>query len=208
MEEGGHKKLELGKNLMVPAIIGLLLIVPALQCVRGQQQQQQQLQQVEQDPVGQTLAGARRVGGGLFDWQVERLINRALEDGLRKRGASDNSYADQRRRATSSAAAMQRLLETIPMPSQRSTNGWPLVAPTSSVSPGVGGRAERHSPQQQVSTPGKFQVGALDTLDQLSAILEGDSLSRLGRAFKPRTMSTARGFGKRSDMAPKLNGFD
>lgn len=179
--EAAHK-FELGRGLLPAAVVlGLLLLVVSWQPVRGQAE-------LEAPSAGRTGGEPTR----LLDWQLERLINGALEDGLRKRSGNPQLDSTAIGRATS-GAAMQRLLETVPRPSQRSTNGWP---------------SERRSLQQAAGLAPKFQAGALDTLDQLSAILEGDNLSRLGRAFKPRTMSTARGFGKRSNVAPKASGFD
>lgn len=212
MEEG-HK---FGKMIFL-ALIGWLLLIVSSKSVCGQQQQGKLAPELD----AELLAGGRRVisgGGGtsdnrLLDWQLERLINRALEDGLNKRSSTNNLSSQQQQQAAAMSAAnrrhyvMQQLLDTIPRPAQRSTNSWPLAS--------FSGRNERRSPQQPSALPPgmlpQFQVGALDTLDQLSAILEGDNLARLGRAFKPRTMSTARGFGKRSSdsgMQMRSDGLD
>lgn len=40
--------------------------------------------------------------------------------------------------------------------------------------------------------------GQMSAIESLNSLLDDDNPSRLGRTYKPRTMSTARGFGKRS----------
>lgn len=201
--EKRQEKMEVSNRMLLlfPALIliGCLSILSAsAQSVRGQQ--------LFGDLDAPSRRGSSLTDSRLLDWQVERLINRALEDGLRKRSLAAAAAENLANQQAANRLSMQRLLDTIPRPAQRSANtnintNW---APSSVQMSSFSERRSLQPGNQMMPGAPKVQMGALDTLDQLSAILDGDNLSRLGRAFKPRTMSTARGFGKRSDIAPNL----
>lgn len=135
----------------------------------------------------------------MLEWQLEQILGQALEQQqqqqLHERIGQSATVADQLRALYPQTA---QSLQTIPRPSHRSTSlSWPnqLSPPTVHLA----GLERRNSPN--------LNGGMGSVLDQLSAIeslnslLDDGNLSRLGRAYKPKTMSTARGFGKRS-MAP------
>lgn len=112
---------------------------------------------------------------GQLEWQLNRLLQRSLD-------ADQKAEPEVRVLASQLAAHTAQLFETLP-------RGQPM--------------AERERRMSSPSWPqssrlNQLNMDTLNALGSLSSLLEPSeaATSRLSRAYKPRTMSTARGFGK------------
>lgn len=163
-----------------------------------------------------------------LDWQLERVLGQMFggeqsqpqqqqqhqrkQQLVRERVTNQPATSEQvvAPNPMASQATAGLLFETIPRPSVRSA---PQLTWSAQLLPFSDAHlTERRNLPRLNSRLQLIQGNTLgNALDQLNAIeslnslLEDDNLSRLGRAYKPKTMSTARGFGKRSYWSPSIN---
>lgn len=154
------------------------------------------------------------------DWQLERALEQMLERG-QLQASQQQQQQHRHQQATNQAVAslesqliapnsnlIQRpvLFETIPRPITRSM---PQFASSARILPFLDAHSaeRRNLPSLQTIQGNALDsaINRLNAIESLSSLLQDDNLSRLGRAYKPKTMSTARGFGKRSFWPATIN---
>lgn len=133
--------------------------------------------------------GVATDGAGVRDWkQVEQQKQVLVQD--QEQVAAANEAAERFFQNLQLQRLIERALE------QRGHRKEVGVAPAGLQ------RASWHEIERRslANLPVSSQFNALDQLSTIEALmLDSDgSISRLGRAYKPKIMSTARGFGKRS----------
>lgn len=164
-----------------------------------------------------------------LDWEFGRVLDQMLASGKQlQQEQEQQSLVEQQKQlvherepanqaATTTAYeqvlapnSASLLFETIPKPSARSSPQlvWSTqLMPNSDIIHPIGrriNRLPRINPLQGNTLDGASDQ--LNAIESLNSLLEDENLSRLGRAYKPKTMSTARGFGKRSYSSPNWFG--
>lgn len=153
-----------------------------------------------------------------LDWELRRVIDQMVTTG--KQLQQEQAQREQQQKFDHERAPANQptiptayeqvvapnsaslLFETIPRPSARSSPQllWSTqLMPNSDIIHPIGRRINK-LPRINPLQGNTFDAPSdqLNAIESLNSLLEDENLSRLGRAYKPKTMSTARGFGKRS----------
>jgi len=171
---GGGKLMGAQHEMRWPLLLLLLLLVGLL--ALGATPALGSQANAAGEPVADSAELADLLDTLMLEWQLARAFSRAL-------GERADPAAKQL--AGQLAAHSASLFQTMPRPkvgAHQSASGRPQAP--------LEARERRMSTMNNVD-----QVSAIQSLNSL---LDEDNSSRLSRAYKPRIMSTARGFGKRA----------
>lgn len=175
----------------------------AIEEQKAPQDNQQQLEQQTSDNNNSNKGLTKLV----LEWQLDKAIERVLDElrALHTRPlATDGSNQLQQPGDPQVSSPFQHLSQPFKNQAQLEFETIPRPVLRQVRDPAAG--AERERRMSALTTRNPLMTAQLTALDQLNAIESLNSLlddgdpSRPGRAYKPRIMSTARGFGKRSNV--------
>lgn len=129
----------------------------------------------------QSLEIKEPVNSAPFNWQPQRNVNRQREDQLREARAFVNQLAAMRAFDNALAASSQ----------PPETRRWRSA-------PALDSQQRDRRTLNNIMNSAGLAANTLDRLTAIESLFDDGNSSRLSRAYKPKTMSTARGFGKRS----------